>query len=194
MKKSPGLRLLICSVIMFVAMDGVVFCQDSAIPKVTGAFDSIEVKEIKATGNLTSGTVTITMQVHNRYATSALVHFQLGGEENFSIVDDKGTKYKIFTSENLLRAAGINKGFHNIASLHFGGQRSSSFMYARQELGPDESKLLSIQIDKVDKTVHTIKAFRIRCRRATGIKMDDETVYQIENIPVNWTTSKTKSK
>lgn len=163
-----------------------VYSQREAGPKITIPFDSLVLREITSSGNPATGNLTVKMLFDNRYPGKATVHLKLGAFDDFGMVDDRGTKYKLFTSENLRGTAGINKGYQKVAAVEFGGKKSSSFMYAQQLIPAGEGKTLVIRLSGVNKGITKIASLHFRCRLMVDGKPMGEKMYQVEDVSVNW--------
>lgn len=161
--------------------------QDSTVPKITIPFDSLVVKDFKLTGNVLKGGVTISMRYENQYSKIVNVHFKLGGFENFGLTDDKGNKYKIYSRESLIGPANINKGYYSITSVVFGSSKLDYYTaVVEQVLKPGESKMLTIQIGKVNRNVNYIRDFHINCSLMLDYMFKGEKTYNIENLRILW--------
>jgi hypothetical protein len=151
---------------------------DSNVPT---PFDSIFVNHI-STAVDTSQVLTISMDFSNSYSKSVKLHFALGGYEGLGIEDDKGRKYKIYTSENLVGTDQINKGYMAISSVQFGDKMFHSFTYVEQDIAAGQSRKLIIKVKKFDRSVQEITDFHIRCILSVNYSQIGDKIFQLHNL------------
>ena len=163
-----------------------VFAQDNADMKVTMPFDQLPVSNIKAAGNFKTGSVEISMDFENKYDKTANVSLSLGGFSDLGITTDKGKKYKIYTSENLIGTADINKGYARVSAVQFGDKKFDWVTMVQQDLPQGEKRKLTVRIDKFDKAAKVITDFHIRCILSLNYFHTGDNLYRIENLPIEW--------
>jgi hypothetical protein len=168
--------------------------QDTTEMKIISPFDSLIISNVKAIGNIETGTIEISMDVRNDYYKMIEAYWSLGGFEDLGITDDKGKKYKIFTSTKLIGTANINNGFKGISGVQFGSKKMDWLTYVKDTLSAGDSKKLIIRVPKVDKTVKSIKELHIRCILSKGYMWAGDKSYQISNIKVDWVKPPLQSK
>ncbi|MFX1704983.1 hypothetical protein PV783_13560 [Chitinophaga sp. CC14] len=151
---------------------------------ISPTYDSILVSQVEASQNPFNGGVVIHLKFLNQYTKKIKLHFNIGGYEGLGLKDDKGVKYKIFTNSDAVGTNGINDGFKPVAAVKFGASAFKYFTYVEQDLVSKEEKTFTIQLDKVDKKVQSIKALYLRCILSIDYGQVGDKTYMIENIPV----------
>jgi hypothetical protein len=170
------------------------YAQDSTDMKIISPFDSLTITNVKAIGNIETGSMEISMDVRNDYHKLTDVHWILGGFEDLGLTDDKGIKYKIFTSTQMIGTANINKGFQRITGVQFGSKKMDWLTYVKDTVGTNQSKKLIIRLAKVNKAVSLIKELQMRCILTLGYIWAGDKFYQIKNVKVDWIKPKTPTK
>jgi hypothetical protein len=168
--------------------------QDTTEMKIVSPFDSLIISNVKAIGNIETGSMEISMIVRNDYYRMIDAHWSLGGFEDLGITDDQGKNYKIFTSTKLIGTANINNGFKSISGVQFGSKKMDWLTYVKDTVSAGDSKKLIIRIPKVDKTVKSIRELHIRCILSKGYMWAGDKSYQINNIKIDWVKSPVQSK
>lgn len=184
--------LLVCALIAFCPLTA--SAQDTTEMKIVSPFDSLIMSNVTAIGNIEAGSMEISMVVRNDYYKMIDAHWSLGGFEDLGITDDKGKKYKIFTSTKLIGTANINNGFKSISGVQFGSKKMDWLTYVKDTLSAGDSRKLIIRIPKVDKTVKLIKELHIRCILSKGYMWAGDKSYVIKNIKVDWVKPPVQSK
>lgn len=179
---------------VFVSIQLPSFAQDTTEMKIISPFDSLTITNVKAVGNIETGSMEISMDVRNDYHKQTDVHWSLGGFEDLGITDDKGMKYKIFTSTQLIGTANINKGFQKITGVQFGSKKMDWLTYVKDTVGIEQAKKLIIRLAKVDNAVRFIKELQIRCILTLDYVWAGDKSYQLKNIKIDWNKPKTPSK
>lgn len=158
------------------------------------ATDSIQISNIQAEGDLATGQVQITMDFTNNYHQEALVFLVLGGFDGLGLVDNKGNKYKIHTTEQLINTADINKGFINIASVRFGDKTFKSLTFVDQKIPTGESRQLTIRIPKVATSVTEFNELYSHRQVSINYGMVADNIIKLQDIKIHWQRSAAKSK
>lgn len=164
------------------------YAQDS---KITVPFDSLELTNVKATGNIKTGVVEILMDFRNGYEKPSTVSLDFGGFDRFGITDAAGKKYKLFTNENLIGTSDVNKGYQPISYIRFGDKTQDWVTLVQQELQPGETKTLTVRLENVDREASTLKEIHGFCILAQVIHIGDKS-YRVENLDIKWTDSSGK--
>src|SRR5580693_2438642 len=95
-----------------------VFAQDSSQLQIISPYDSVSLSDVKAVGNLETGSVEVTMQVLSKYHKVASINFGGAGFDDLGVTDDKGVKYKYSSYDGPPGLSnGVNKGYARIADL-----------------------------------------------------------------------------
>ena len=159
MKTIHTLRILLCGAIAFsLASTNSLVAQDDKEVKATIPFTSLPVSNIKATGNLATGKLELTMDFENKYDKTAGVSLSLGGFEDMGITSDKGKKYKVYTSENLIGTKDINKGFFKVSAVQFGDKKFDWVTMVQQTIPTGEKRTLSVRVEKYDTTSKVVSS------------------------------------
>ncbi len=176
-----GLLALLC--LSFIAP---ATAQDENSLTVSSPYDSLSVSNVKAVGMAKTGEVTISVDIENKYAKQAKVHFSLGGYSDLGIEDDKGNKYKIHTSERLIGTQDINKGYKKISSVFFGEKKMGSFTYVEQELGTGDTKTFTIKLAQFNKSSKKITDLHVRCILFLNYMHVGDKMIKINEVPIEW--------
>jgi hypothetical protein len=182
-------RLLIlqcCLFLFFITAVNTLVAQDSVKLKVKIPFAFLEVSNVQVTGSRATGKLELTMDFENKHEKLAEVSLSLGGFERMGITSDKGKKYKIYTSENLIGTKDINKGFLQVSAVQFGDKKFDWVTIVQQTISTGEKRRLTVRIDKYDKTSKIIAEFHVRCILALNYVHTGDELYRVENIPIEW--------
>ena len=163
-----------------------VAAQDSNSLVINCPYDSLSVGNVKAVGIVKTGELTISVDFQNKYSKKSKVHFALGGYSDLGIENDKGSKYKIHTSERLIGTKDINKGYGKISSVFFGDKKMGSFTYVEQELPTSDTKTLTVKLSGFDKSSKKILDFHVRCILFLNYMHVGDKFVQLKNIPIEW--------
>jgi hypothetical protein len=188
----PELRLLV--VASLVVLQFSTFAQDSTQLQVISPFDSVSLNEVKAIGNLETGSVEVTMQVQSEYHKLASINFGGAGFGDFGLTDDKGVKYKYSSYDGPPgNSYGVNKGYSRITDLLLGKKKVLILIAVQDTFHTGQSETLKFRLVKVDTTVRTIKEAHLLCTLMLDYMMAGQKQYYIKNIPVEWLKSKPKA-
>jgi hypothetical protein len=187
MKKYTYLSFFVFLTLVLTTQHGL--AQDSANFKIINPYDSLLIDEVKASGNLSSSTLQITMIFKNISKKRQTLHLDLGGFDDFGITTMSNKRYKVFTTENVIDANQPNKGFKNISKIQFGNKKFDWVTIVKQELNPGEERLLSIWLERFEKTDHIIKDIHVRCILSINSMHVGDKKISIENIPIIWIPS-----
>lgn len=161
--------------------------EDSSNLQVICPFDSLDIKDVKATGNLKTGAVQMSMQVRNGYHKLAQVDFGGGAFGDFGLIDDKGIKYKYSSYEGPGGInAGVNKGYARITDLQFGKSKVTVLISVQDTLHSSQAQSLSFRLPKVDKSVKSIKEVHILSTLMLHYMFVGQKEIILKNIPVEW--------
>lgn len=162
------------------------FAQSRDSMRVIAPFDSLRVDNVKASGNIKTGTLEIRMTFHNNYAATAGVSLSLGGFADFGIIDEKGKKYKIYTDSHLIGTQDVNKGYLKIPFVQFGDKKYDWVTLIQQDFTHSQQKELIVRIGHFNKDNKTIKEFHIRCILALNLEYIGTELCKVENVPIEW--------
>jgi len=181
----PKFRLL---VMVFLLMPGLsVHAQDSTQLQIISPFDSIGLSDVKAMGNLETGSIQLTMQVTNKYHKMAIINIGGSAFDDLGLTDDKGTKYKYFSySGPPGLTVGHNKGYSQMTDMVLGKSKVQMFIYVQDTFHVDQSATLKFRLVKVDKSVKTIKEAHLLCTLTLDYMAAGQKQFFIKNIPVEW--------
>gem|GEM_PF-6838193 len=175
--------LLICAILAAQLHS---FPQDSTNYTVSSPFPSLQLTNISATGNLSTGAVEIKMQFQNKSAKLADIYLSLGTFNDFGITDAKGAKYKVFTNEGLIESSPINQGFKRISSVSLGNSKLQKVTYLKDTLSGSSDIPFKVILDRVDKSTMLIKEMHVRCIFSPNHVWAGDQSYQIRNVKINW--------
>jgi len=136
-----------------------VSAQDTTEMKIISTFDSLIISNVKAIGNIETGSMEISMVVRNDYYKMIDAYWSLGAFEDLGITDDKGKKYKIFTSTKLIGTANINNGFKSISGVQFGNKKMDWLTYVKDTVSAGDSKKLIIRVPTLSVILNLMKGF-----------------------------------
>jgi len=171
-----------------------VFAQDSTRLQITSPYDSISLSDVKAIGNLETGSIQVTMQVTNKYHKVAIVNIGGPAFDDLGLTDDKGIKYKYFSySGPPGLTVGHNKGYSQMTDMVLGKNKVQMFIYVQDTLHVDQSETLKFRLVKADKSVKAIKEAHLLCTLTLDYMAAGQKQFFIKNIPVEWVKPKTKS-
>lgn len=154
-------------------------------PKITSPFDSLELTNVKATGNKKTSVVEIRLDFRNGYEKPSTVSLDFGGFDRFGITDAAGKKYKLFTNEGLIGTSDVNKGYQPISYIRFGDKTQDWVTLVEQEFQPGETKTLTVRLENVDVETSSLKEIHGFCILAQVIHIGDKP-YRVENLDVEW--------
>ena len=160
--------------------------QGSDSMKVTIPFDSLTIDNIKATGNLKTGTLEIRMTFHDNYTATAGVSLSHGGFEEFGLTDEKGKKYKIYLNSHLIGTDNTNKGYQKIPFVQFGDKKYDWVVVIQQDLSHGQQKPLIVKINHFNPDNKAIKEFHISCILALNLENVGQELYKVTNLPIEW--------
>jgi hypothetical protein len=187
----PQFRLLLAVSLLIPKLS--LFAQDSTQLQVISPFDSVSLSDVKAIGNLETGSVQITMQVLNKYHKVAIINIGGAAFDDLGLTDDRGTRYKYFSySGPPGLTQGHNKGFSQITDMALGKSKVQMFIYVQDTLHVDQSETLKFRLVKVDKSVKTIKEAHLLCTLTLDYMSAGQKQFYIKNIPVEWVKPKPK--
>jgi len=188
----PKFRLLLLVFLLMPALS--VFAQDSTRLQITSPYDSISLSDVKAIGNLETGSIQVTMQVTNKYHKVAIVNIGGPAFDDLGLTDDKGIKYKYFSySGPPGLTVGHNKGYSQMTDMVLGKNKVQMFIYVQDTLHVDQSETLKFRLVKADKSVKAIKEAHLLCTLTLDYMAAGQKQFFIKNIPVEWVKPKTKS-
>jgi hypothetical protein len=164
--------------------------QDTSQLTVKIPFDSIVVTNVKAVGNVQTGSVEISLDVRNDYHELVDLHWSVGGFDGLGMTDDKGKFYKIYTNTKAIGAAGINKGYLQIKGVQFGSKKMDWLTYVKDTVNAGNTKKLKVTIPKMQKDVAVIKEFHARCILSVSQMWVGDEQFTIENMKIEWLNSK----
>lgn len=151
--------------------------------KIVSPFDSLQITEVLANGNIKTGNLEIVITFKNDYSKLAGVYLSLGGFYDFGITDSKGRNYKIHTNVN---AVNTNKGYSNIPFIQFGDHKFDWVTYVKQEISSGDDRKLSVRLSKIDKGTQQITNFHVRCILSLDYGHVGDKMYSVEHIKINW--------
>jgi len=161
--------------------------QDTSQLIVKSPFDSLSAHDVKAVGNLQTGSVEITMQVRNDYLKHwVALNFTGGAFEGFGVTDDKGTKYKVYSNDHLMGTAGINNGYGQIWALMLGKSTPKIFITVYDTLQPGQVTTLRFRLGRVNKMVHKITELHMLAMFSLEYTFAGQKEYIVKNLPINW--------
>lgn len=149
-------------------------------------YDSLSASNIKAVGAAKTGELTVSVDIENRYAKQAKIHFSLGGYNDLGVEDDKGNKYKIHTRSTPMGREEGNKGYGKISSVFFGDKKMGSFTYVEQEIGTGDTKTFTIKLAQFNKSSKKIVDLHVRCILFLNYMHVGDKLVQFKNIPIEW--------
>lgn len=148
--------------------------------------DSIQISNAHATGESATGQVELSLTFTNHYSNTATVHLVLGGFDGLGLVDDKGTKYKIHTTDQLANTADINKGYVNIAFVQFGDKQYKWLTFVEQKIPPGDSRQLVVRISKVATTVSQFSKIITRRQVSINYAFKADRTSTLADVPIVW--------
>lgn len=161
--------------------------QSSDSMRVTAPFDSLAIDNVKAMGNLKTGSLEITMTFHNNYTATADVSLSLGGFGDFGFTDEKKRKYKIYTNSHLIGTQDINRGYLDIPFVQFGDKKYDWVtMIQQKNIRHGQQKVLIVKVNDLGRDNKVIKEFHVRCILALNLRHVGEELYKVENLPIQW--------
>lgn len=188
----PKFRLLLVVFLLMPALP--VFAQDSTQLQIISSFDSISLSDVKAIGNLETGSIQVTIQVTNKYHKMAIINIGGSAFDDLGLTDDKGIKYKYFSySGPPGLTVGHNKGYSQMTDMVLGKSKVQMFIYVQDTFHVDQSATLKFRLVKVDKSVKTIKEAHLLCTLTLDYMAAGQKQFFIKNIPVEWVRPKSKS-
>jgi hypothetical protein len=192
MKKHPYLIVGLFLAIFICHCE--IHAQNSSKAKLTAPYDSLTVTDVKAKANKVTGSLELTVKITNISHKHNNVHLVLGSFDDFGIISMNGSRYKVFTSENVISTGPVNKGYYPISTVQFGTKKLNWVTSVVQELNSGEERLFSISIGKFDKKANIIKNLHFRCILTVNYMHAGDNKYVIENIPIEWLTGALKTK
>lgn len=188
----PELRLLL--VVSLLLLQFCTFAQDSTQLQIISPFDSVKLNDVKAIGDLQTGSVEVTMQVHSEYHKLASINFGGAGFGDFGLTVDKGIKYKYSSYDGPPgNSYGINKGYSRITDLLLGKKGVLILIAVQDTFHTGQSETLKFRLLKVDRTVKIIKDAHLLCTIMLDYMMAGQKQCYIKNIPVEWVKPKPKA-
>ncbi|TXJ29062.1 MAG: hypothetical protein E6Q24_05120 [Chitinophagaceae bacterium] len=172
--------------VLYFAILSLGFGQDSSALIVKVPFDSIAVTNVRAVGNIQTGSVEISLDFRNDYHELVDLHWSVGGFDGLGMTDDKGEFYKIYTSTKAIGAAGINKGYLQIKGVQFGSKKMDWLTYVKDTVNAGNTKKLKVTIPKMQKDVAVIKEFHARCILSVSQMWVGDEQFTIDNIKIEW--------
>jgi len=172
--------------ILLALLSTTLHAQNDILTKKSTPFDSLQITDVTLTGNQLKRSVTLNIKFKNLYSEKATLHLKFGEFDEFGIADDKGSKYKVHTREDLSGTANINKGFKNIGLVTFGSKKLDYFTYLRQDLNNGEEKTLTVVISGIDPKVQQFSDVHIQSRLLFSGIIKKDGLYHIENTKINW--------
>ncbi len=193
MKRHAYAEFRLLLIAFLTVLQSSVFSQDSTQLKIISPFDSVSLNDVKAIGNLETGSVEVTMQILNKYHRLASISFGGAGFGDCGLVDDKGVKYKYFSYDaRPSNSYGFNNGYSQIKDLLLGKKKVSILISVQDTFHIGQSETLKLRLLKVDKTVKTIKEAHLLCTLMLNYSFAGQTKYYIKNIPVEWVKPRPK--
>lgn len=177
---------LLISLLFYSSLAMAGFGQDTSAPTIKVPFDSIAVTNVKAVGNIQTGSVEISMDIRNDYHALVDLHWSVGGYDGLGMTDDKGKFYKIYTSTKAIGAAGINKGYLQIKGVQFGSKKMDWLTYVKDTVSAGNTKKLKVTIPKMQKDVAVIREFHARCILSVSQMWVGDEQFTINNIKIEW--------
>jgi hypothetical protein len=195
MKKYVSFKLLVLVIAAVFALQLVTIAQETTQLQVTSSFDSIAITEIKAVGNLETGSVEVSMHVRSDYHKLAGISFTGGAFNDFGLIDDKGVKYKYSSySGSAGLDNGVNKGYLPVTNLRLGISKVGLIISVHDTLHAGQSSILAFRLPKVDKTVKTIKEVHMLGMLQLNYMAAGQKECYIKNITVEWVKPKLKQR
>jgi len=186
------LRLLLVSALGVLQYSA--YSQDSTQVQIISPFDSVSVTDVKAVGDLETGSVQVSMQVLSKYHKLASVSFGGAGFGDFGLTDDRGVKYKYFSYDARPGISyGFNKGYSPINDLYLGKKKVLLIIAVEDTFHTGQSEMLKFRLVKVDKAVKTIKEAHLLCTLMLNNMLAGQKQFYIKNIPVEWVKPKPKA-
>jgi hypothetical protein len=187
----PKLRLLLVAYLALQQFS--VFAQDSTQLQIVSPFDSVTLSNVKAIGNLQTGSIEVTIQVLSKYHKLTNVNFGGAGFADLGVTDDKGVKYKYSSYDGPPGLSnGINKGYSQMTDLQLGKSKALMIISVQDTFHTGQSETLRFRLVKADKTVKTLKEVHLLCALTLDYMSAGQKQYYIKDIPVEWFKPKPK--
>lgn len=156
---------------------------DTAL-KIISPFDSLSIIKANAIGNKKTGQVTVSLEIKNNYIKEAETILSLSAFGDFGMTDDKGTKYKAYTSGMLGGPDPANNGFSPVSSIHFADKKPGMMGDIVQYLKGGESKDFVFNIKT--KTATMLKDFHVTCTLSINELVVGTQKLEVKNFKIKW--------